>query len=154
MFYFVSVLVLLLAAPVISVATEFLLTSGTADLWRLIGIWFTFWGVGVRLFSAGVMQVTRPQFTSASIFGIADPAAGDIVREVGYANLAMGTLGLASLPEPKWLLPAALVGGLYYGLAGVGHALRGNRNAKEQFALVTDFAMFALLAAFVLSSLL
>jgi len=148
MFYFVSVAVLLLLAPLVSVATEWTLAAGGTDVWWLIGKWFTFWGVGARLFLAGVMQVARPQFTAGSIFVIADPAAEAIVREVGFANLAMGTLGLVSLLRPEWLAPAALVGGLYYGLAGAGHAARGARNAKEQFALVTDVAMFAILTAF------
>lgn len=145
MFYFVSVAALLLVLPLVSTGAELLL-GGPAAPFALAAKWFTFWGVGVRLFVAGVMQVGRPGFTSKSIFGIADPAAVSIVREVGFGNLAMGTLGLASLPYPQWLVPAALVGGLYYGLAGVGHAMRGERNAKEQFALVTDFGICAILA--------
>ncbi len=153
MFYFVSVLVLLLIAPLASLAIEAVVSSGV-DTWASVGKWFTFWGCGVRLFLAGIMQVTRPQFTAASIFGIRDPAAGAIVREVGFGNLAIGTLGLASLMVPEWLIPAAIVGGLYYGLAGTGHVVRPERNAKEQFALATDFGIFAVLAAFVASRVL
>ncbi len=97
------------------------------------------------------MQVARPEFTAGSIFGIKDPASHAIVREVGFGNLAMGTLGLASLAVPQWVVPAALAGGLYYGLAGVGHMMRGERNAKEQVALISDLLIFALLAVFVVS---
>jgi hypothetical protein len=95
----------------------------------------------------------QPQFTAGSIFGIKDDAALGIVREVGFGNLVIGTLGLASLAFPSWVVPAALVGGLYYGLAGIGHAMRGERNAKEQVALVSDLWIFALLAVFVASRL-
>jgi hypothetical protein len=98
-----------------------------------------------------VMQTLRPQFTAQSIFDIKDESALAIVREVGFGNLAMGTLGLASLIKPDWVVPAALVGGLYYGLAGLGHAFRETRNLKEQIALVSDLAIFALLAVFVAS---
>ncbi len=143
-----AVIVLMLVLPAACVLIEAALPGSSTPLFDLVGKWFVFWAVGVRLFVAGIMQTTRPQFTSASIFGISDPAAHAIVREVGFGNLAMGTLGLCTLVKPEWLLSAALVGGLYYGLAGAGHAIRGERNAKEQLALVTDLAAFALLAAY------
>lgn len=124
---------------------------GAAPLMALVGKWFTFWAVGVRLFLAGVTQTFRPQFTAESIFAIKDQAALGIVREVGFGNLAMGSLGSLSLAYPDWVMPAAIVGGLYYGLAGVGHAMRGERNVKEQIALVSDLAIFVLLAIFVVT---
>ena len=46
-------------------------------------------------------------------------------------------------------MAAAIVGGLFYGLAGLGQAARGKRNSKEQTALVSDLLMFVLLGAFV-----
>jgi hypothetical protein len=46
-------------------------------------------------------------------------------------------------------VPAAIVGGLYYGLAGAGHLFRGHRNFAGQTALVSDFFIFAVLAVFV-----
>jgi hypothetical protein len=152
--YLAAVVLLMLVLPVASVAIEALRAPGAAELMPLVGKWFTFWAVGVRLFLAGVTQTLRPQFTARSIFAIKDEGALAVVREVGFGNLAMGTLGLASLAEPGWLVPAALAGGLYYGLAGVGHVLRKTRNLKEQIALVSDLAIFALLAVFVVSRLL
>ena len=72
---------------------------------------------------------------------------------VGFGNLAMGTLGILSLFVPEFLLPAAIVGGLFFGLAGLGHLMRKDRNVKEQVAFVSELAMFALLAGFVASRL-
>jgi hypothetical protein len=149
LYYFVAILLLMLVLPAGSVLLEGFPFGDGIDLIALGGKWFTFWAVGVRLFLAGLTQTFRPRFTAESIFEIQDPAALAIVREVGFANLAMGTLGLLSLPMPQWLVPAAIVGGLYYGLAGIGHVGRPNRNAKEQLALVSDLGMFALLAGFV-----
>ena len=71
------------------------------------------------------------------------------MREIGFGNLAMGLLGLASFLKPEWLVPAAIVGGLYYGLAGLGHVVKGERNAKENIAMLTDFLAFIVLAVFV-----
>jgi hypothetical protein len=140
--YLAAVILTLLILPAASVAIEAMMHPGAAPLMALIGKWFTFWAVGVRLFLAGVMQTFRPQFTAHSIFAIKDQAALGIVREVGFGNLAMGALGLASLIKHEWVVPAAIAGGLYYGLAGIGHAMRENRNAKEQVALVSDIAIF------------
>jgi hypothetical protein len=120
----------------------------------LVGKWFTFWGVGVLLFLAGLNQVFRPHFTAEDVFGIGDPAAHGLVREIGFGNLAMGTLGILSLFFPDFLLPAAIVGGLFFGLAGLGHLVRKDRNVKEQVALVSDFGIFLVLAGFLASRLL
>jgi len=46
---------------------------------------------------------------------------------------------------------AAIAGGLYYGLAGLGHLFRPNRNFKERTARVSDLAIFVLLAVLVVT---
>jgi hypothetical protein len=149
--YLISIILLLLVFPAASVIIEKLWAGGvgSVDLVLLVGKWLMFWGVGVRLFLAGLRQVARPQFTAEEIFTVKDRAALPIVREVGFGNLAMGTLGLASLAIAGFVVPAAIVGGLYYGLAGIGHLVRGHRNFAGQAALISDFCMFAVLAAFV-----
>src|ERR1700691_4224281 len=119
--YFIFVVLLMFVLPVASIATEVLWFRDGAGLMFLIGKWFVFWTVGVRLLLAGIRQVVQPRFTAESIFDVKDPAANAMVREIGFGNLAMGTVGLASLAQPAWLVPAAIVGGLYYGLAGAGH---------------------------------
>lgn len=148
--YLAVIVLMMFVLPSASVAAEYSAT-GAKDLIWLIGKWFTFWAVGVRLFFAGVMQTFRPQFTAQSIFGIEDQHAFAIVREIGFGNLAIGTLGLISLIVPGWVVPAAAAGGLYFGLAASGHVFRHERNFKEQLALVSDLAIFLLLAAFVAS---
>jgi hypothetical protein len=149
--YFLFVVLLMFVLPVVSTAVEALWFSGGAGLTFLIGKWFVFWTVGVRLLLAGIRQVSQPRFTAESIFDVKDPAADAIVREIGFANLSMGVLGLVSLGQPAWVVPAAIAGGLYYGLAGIGHVFRGDRNFNEETALVTDLMIFVVLAVFVVS---
>jgi hypothetical protein len=149
--YLAVIVLLMLALPAASVAVEALRLGGAADIMLLIGKWFVFWAVGVRLFIAGVRQVAQPQYTAETIFEIKDRAALAIVREVGFANLSTGTLGLASLAVPAWVVPAAIVGGLYYGLAAAGHVFRSGRNFIEQTALISDVFAFVVLAVFVVS---
>jgi hypothetical protein len=151
--YFASVILLLLVLPVVSISAEALL-SHHAMSWALIGRWFVFWGVGVRLLMAGVRQVLQPRFTAEKIFGVRDPGSFAIVREVGFSNLSMGFLGVCTLFRGDWLVPAAVVSGLYYGLAGAGHVFSQEKNAKEYVAMVSDGFIFVVLLVFVLKSVL
>jgi hypothetical protein len=148
--YFVIVGLLLVVLPAGSVALEQLRYSHEQlSILSSVGRWWTFWAVGIRLLLSGIRQVLQPRFTAHEIFYVNDPAALPIVREVGFGNLAFGTLGCLSLFHGEWVMPAAIVGGLYYGLAGLGHAARQNKNAKEWTAMVSDFGVFLILAVFV-----
>jgi hypothetical protein len=117
----------------------------------LVGKWFVFWDAGIRLSIAGVRQIFQPDYTAVTIFGIAEPGADAIVRELGFANVAMGVIALVSLANSGWLVPSALIGALYYGLAGTGHLARSDRNTIEQIALISDLLIFALFAFFLTS---
>lgn len=150
--YFVSVILLLLIFPLASVGIQ-MHRAHEASLLFLVGKWWVFWAVGIRLFLAGVRQVAQPRFTAEGIFGVHDPASFPIVREVGFANLSFGILGLCSFFRPDWVVPAAIVGGLYYGLAGIGHLPSKNKNAKEYIAMITDAFVFLVLAVFVVKCL-
>lgn len=142
---------LLLIFPLASIAAEAIRFGHSIIDLALIGKWFVFWAVGVRLFLAGVRQVLQPSFTAVEIFEIHEPKALAIVRELGFANVSMGLLGLCSLWHKEWLIPAAIVGGLYYGFAEVGHVPQPHKNAKEYTAMISDGFAFLVLLAFVLS---
>ena len=95
--YLAAVVALLLVLPVGSVAVEKLALGSAASLIALAGKWWTFWAAGVRLFVAGLTQAIHPRFTSERIFGFKTEEPLVAFRELGFANLAMGTLGLGSL---------------------------------------------------------
>ena len=141
-----------LVLPVVSIAVDYA-GSAEPDILYLIGKWFVFWGVGIRLLLAGASQALKPSATSAGILGIKDPAAEKVVSELGYANLCMGLAASLSLLWPAWMLVAGMTGGLYLGLAGVKHVFNKERNAKENLAMATDFLVFAVVAVFVVVSL-
>jgi len=64
-------------------------------------------------------------------------------------GIGFGALGLATLVMPGWLWGAALAGGIFYGLAGINHALQKHRNALENTAMASDlFAAIVLLGCF------
>jgi hypothetical protein len=147
--YLIVVAVSMFLAPLVSVAAEYWSSAATFDLLGAAGKWLTFWAVGVRLFLTGINQAFRPGFTARGIFGVEDPRALGLAREIGFGNVAIGALGLASLPRPEWTIPAAAAGGIFYGLAGFMHVAKPERNAKEGIALVSDLLVFAVLAAFI-----
>jgi len=135
--------------PVGSIAVE-VITSGTGLTWLLVCKWVVFWCVGIRLFVAGLRQTIQPRYTAHHILGLKGDEPLIVVRELGFANLSLGTLGICSLYFEAWWPAAALSGGIFYGLAGINHLLQPHRNQKENMAMVTDLvAAVVLLAAFV-----
>jgi hypothetical protein len=146
---------LLLVFPIGCLAVDALVfNAGASALMALVGKWFTFWAVGVRLFVAGLAQLARPQTTARAVFGAKGGPANAIVREVGCANLAFGALGIASLAMSSWIVPAALAGGLYYGLTGVGRVIRGPGSDGGQIVLAMELFVCAVLGLFVANRLL
>jgi hypothetical protein len=152
---YLAVVVLLMGAfPIASIVVEAFALHGDTSIWFLIGKWFVFWGVGLRLLLAGVRQMANPVFTAQTIFAIKDKAAEVIVRELGFSNFATGVLASVSLFNRDWVVPAAIAGCLFYGLAGALHLKKGERNANENIAMVSDLFIFAVLAAFLAAAAL
>jgi hypothetical protein len=147
--YLLIVFGLMLVLPLLSIAVEATLVSGTDPVF-LVGKWFVFYAGGLRLLLAGASQIVRPQFTARSVFGIKDAKASRIVSELGFANVSIGLLCMLSLAFPEWVLPGAIVSGLFYGLAGGKHFLNGARGGTENIAMVTDLAMVGILGLYVL----
>ncbi|WP_244571237.1 hypothetical protein [Mesorhizobium carmichaelinearum] len=111
---YLAVVVLLMGVfPVASILIESFAFHSDAGLVFLVGKWFVFWAVGMRLLLAGVRQITNPAFTADAIFGIKDKAAEVIVRELGFANFAIGVVGGLSLLNREWVVPTAIVGCLF-----------------------------------------
>jgi hypothetical protein len=147
--YLAAIILLLGVLPVLSIIADLLAGTGGTFL-SLVGKWFVFWAGGVRLFTAGLSQVFRPEFTYGTIFQIKDPEAGKLVKEIGFGNLSIGLLGILTLFVRDWTVPAAIAASLFYLLAGIQHWLNGVRSGKETAALVSDLLVGAILAVFVL----
>ena len=134
--YIASVLALTVLLPIVSALADCALHHLAPALAGLK--WLTFWACGVRLLLAGLRQSARPDFTARAIFQISGNEVLPVVRELGFANLAMGLLGTLSLLVAGLVDAAAIVGGVYYLLAGVQHALHRPLNAKRKVAMITD----------------
>jgi hypothetical protein len=133
--------------PILCIIVEVLFEGITVTI-GLFAKWFVFCAVGLRLFVAGIKQVINPGFTALHIFGIDDTAVLPIVRELGFANISFGLLGIVSLFLPEWRVASAFVSGVYYGLAALQHIIKKPAGANEKFALVTDVIVFLLLLVY------
>ncbi|MEJ8571133.1 DUF6790 family protein [Microbaculum marinum] len=139
--------------PVLSIVLEPLLRPDAAGFVDLVGRWFVFWAGGIRLFLAGLRQTTKPEFTAEKILGIKDPAALVAIQELGFANLATGAAGIASLVLTGWVVPVAFIAAVFLGLAGIKHLRRGSHTGNETVAMVSDLAVALVLGLFVIAAL-
>ncbi|TGM13531.1 hypothetical protein EHQ81_11910 [Leptospira selangorensis] len=150
--YFIYIVATMFVVPLLSVTGEFFYRSSRIRFLDLSWKWFIFWAIGIRLISAGLNQVINPAFT-ASILQLND-SAHFVIRELGFANLLMGGLAGLSLFFPS-LRSAATLGGLYLGLAGLLHVIRGieHVNFKEATALISDLWGLLIVTGYYLDSL-
>jgi hypothetical protein len=144
--YFVVVALTMFALPTLSVAIEF--EAHPAPLMLLVGKWFVFWAVGVRLVMAGLRQLFQPGFTAREIFHLQGDEALTLVRELGVSNFAVGVVGLAAVAIPTFVLPSAVTAGVFYGVAGARHMLETGRSRNQTLAMLSDLFVFAVLATF------
>ncbi|HEX3914457.1 MAG TPA: DUF6790 family protein [Steroidobacteraceae bacterium] len=111
------VLALMLIFPLLSIVAQVIFTDhaapGAVPSLLIIAKWYVFWAVGVRLSLAGVRQIIQPRYTAETILGRSGADSLFFVRELGFANTAMGCVGLASLIAPSWVMPAAMASDLF-----------------------------------------
>lgn len=148
--YLVTALVLMFVLPTASVGVDHLWCDTTAAVQLLMGKWFVFRGVGVRLFVGGLRQFFQPEFTAREIFDLKGEEALPLVRELGIANFAAGVVGLASLWMPGFVLPAAISAAIFYGIAGAKHVAASHRSRNETIAMASDVFICVVLLAYIL----
>lgn len=152
--YFFFTLLFMLVLPVSSIIIDNRSFNHCSTVLFLIGKWFVFWAIGLRLLIAGIKQTINPAFTLQSIFKIQSKESHAIVRELGFANICFGLLGTVSLFAQQFRLSAAIIGGLYMGLAGSYHIIKRPVSSNEIIATVSDVFIFLLMLVFVISCLI
>lgn len=138
--------------PIASIVVEALLGHG--PLWpAIVGKWFVFWSVGVRLCLAGLRQMIQPGYTAQVILSLKGDESHLVVRELGAANFAIGLVALASIGLASWQPAGALAGGVFYTIAGIGHARKSGRARLQNIAMISDLFVGSVLLAVVVSML-
>lgn len=140
--YILLVLLQTLILPLVSSIIHLVVAGGSPLV--VLGVWWAFWGVGTRLFVAGISQLANPARTTKGILGIEDKSAELVVHELAYANLSMGAVALVAAFVPGWGILGALPGALYLGLAGFRHVVKKGKNREELVATWTDILVFVM----------
>lgn len=148
--YEISVIIFFALLPMVAIATEIYIFKSEVNRFSMIFKWFVFSGVGLRLFTAGLKQAISPSFTAKEIFKVNEENSFLIVREIGFANISFGFIGVLSLFYPEFRLAAAMSGGLYFGLAGCLHLFNKKRSRDEEFAMISDYFIFFVLTILVI----
>ncbi|MBS1496133.1 MAG: hypothetical protein JSU03_14345 [Bacteroidetes bacterium] len=151
-FYAISVSALTFLIPLIGIIAEYYSSNVRLNI-GLLGKWFIFSAVGLRLFLAGIKQVFNPEFTAKQIFNLDNPDCFPILRELGFANICFGIVAIISLFKPDWRIVSAFASGLYFGIAGLQHAIKKESGINEKFALWTDLFIFIILLIYFINSI-
>jgi hypothetical protein len=146
--YLATVVLLMAVFPIGSIGVDHFYFHSAAPVMLLVGKWFVFWAAGVRLFAAGLRQYFQPRFTAEQIFHITSADALPIVRELGVANFATGIAGMASLAKPSFILPVAIIAGIFYGVAGIRHSAEKGKSKNENIAMISDLLVFLVFAGY------
>jgi hypothetical protein len=144
-------LLLLIILPVFSVAGECFFEHESFG-WQLVGKWFIFWVVGIRLFTAGISQASNPGFT-ARIFKMKTQESFIVIRELGFANISLGVMGILSVINNDWRLLAAIGGGLFLGIAGIQHLFKKPDSQNEFIAMFYDLTALLIIFLYLVFTL-
>ena len=146
------VIALMLVVPIGCTLYEVFHTNHGMFSFGILVQWLVFWAVGVRVLLAGFRQILQPRYTAEVVLGIKGDDCKRVIRELGFANVAIGCIGAWSLFSEGWLLPAAIAGAVFYGLAGVNHFLHKARGMNENVAMVSDVLVAVVLIVCLLPS--
>jgi hypothetical protein len=151
--YLIMNILLLFILPLLSIASECIIEKESTD-WILIGKWFIFWAIGIRLFTAGIKQSSNPEFTAVKIFKMKSSESFVVIRELGFSNIALGVMGILSVINSNWRILAAITGGLFFGLAGIQHLFKRPDSRNELIAMLYDITVLLIILLFLAFTLI
>ena len=134
---------LLFVLPLLSIAAEIIFEHEPLAM-LLMGKWFVFWAVGIRLFTAGISQSSNPAFT-ARIFKMKTQESYIVIRELGFANISLGVMGILSVLNEHWRILAAITGSMFFGMAGIQHLFKKSDSFNEVIAKIGDLFVLVVL---------
>lgn len=71
-----------------------------------------------------------------------------VIRELGFANIAIGAAALSVVFNTQWLTPVAIAGAIFFGAAFLQHATKRPATKLELIALISDFWIAAICLVF------
>ena len=123
----------------------------TPPTWPIYWKWFIFWSVGFRLFFKGVRLASTPRVTGLSLLSFSNRESYLLLLELGFANMALGVMGILSVINDQWRPIAAIAGAIYFGLSDLLRLLKKPAGRHEKVALAYNLLAFAGLVGYLVS---
>jgi hypothetical protein len=149
-FYFVMSVGFALLLPASSALAEHIVDNARIN-WNLPAKWLIFWGVGIRLFTAGLKQASTPEHMAIQILKLRTRESFVVIRELGFAKIALGIMGILSVLNDNWRMLAAIASMIFFGFSALQHSIRKPGCSKECIALLYDAFITVCLAIYLLT---
>ncbi len=138
--------------PVISICAEAIIKGIPADP-GLMGKWLIFWVAGIRLSLRGIKRIYRRGAAPAIFFNEERKETFLMIRELSFANITIGVMGILSVVNSNWRQIAGLAAAIFFGLSALQHFFIKPVNGKEMAIMVTDIIVFAILLLYLFFTL-
>ena len=135
---------LLTALPVLSVAYEYHFAQA-ALTGALIGKWFAFWAIGVRLMLAGCTQLASRRSKSRDVFAAREDSK-IVKKATGVADIVLAAMGFLCFEIGEASLLATITLGIYMGLACLQQDFKKPATITGWINMVYDLIVFAVIA--------
>lgn len=104
--------------------------------------WLSFFVIGIRALVSGCMQAFNPAFTGALL----QVEMNDyiVIKELGYAAIGTGVIGVLSLKKESFRIPAAISRAIFIFCCTFNHLTRIDVvNIGEIIVIITDILLVA-----------
>lgn len=124
--------------------------NGNKDLFPgIYAKWVIFWGIGLRYIISGFYFVYDPfQIGKESRSG--HDAIARLAKDLGWAEVCIGLLGVVSLFEPGIRWVAGMVGGLLSGITGARHFTLDTLSKKDRLWTYINIVVFILVIIYLI----
>ena len=143
MFHTIAVFLNILVLPILSIIFNLIINyrkNIVENIYEIIGKWFIFWALGIRLVIAGLMQLFNPIYTNNLLqLNLNDFI---IIQELGLANFSIGLLCIISFFKKLLQKYVCLYMFIFFIGASTLHIIRiKNINFDELITLVTNIIL-------------
>jgi hypothetical protein len=104
--------------PAISASLESFIDDTALDAW-VFWKWLVFWVLGIGLFWKGIRLASSQKPASFRPGAFTGKELYSLLLELGFANMALGSMGILSVLNDQWRSIAAITGAVYFALRGI-----------------------------------
>jgi hypothetical protein len=136
-FHFIQAFTIMIVMPLICSVIDYS-RNKKREKWVVITKWLLLWAVGIRSVTAGLVQLVYPRYTAEVIFNLSGDSFYIFIRELGVANIAIGTSAVISFKHKNWRVPIAFISLVFNLFLSLNHIVNFQADVNEAVSLVGD----------------